>query len=52
MYACMCMYDVLVDSGGRGKEREGLKAGDEREEGESTSLTSYTVGQVHVCIHI
>ena len=33
----MYMYDVLVEIGGRGKER-GLKAGDKHEEGESTSL--------------
>ena len=37
MYACMYMYDVLVKLGGGGR-REGLKASDKHEEGESTSL--------------
>ena len=40
MCPCMYMYDVLVEIGGGGGagRREGLKASDKHEEGESTSL--------------
>ena len=37
MYACMYMYDVLVEIGVRGR-REGFKVSNKHEEGESTSL--------------
>ena len=37
MYACMYIYDVLIEIGGGGR-RKGLKAGDKHEAGESTSL--------------
>ena len=39
MYVCVYMYDVLVETIGRGGRREGLKAGD-KQEGELTSLAS------------
>ena len=38
MCPCMYMYDVLVEIGGGAGRREGLKASDKHEEGESTSL--------------